>query len=153
MLRMNRCPVSSLISPLEGHGLGDAPTNRLVQSPDLSLTMRKHSSLWVQMTVYLSAAHFNCSSGPFRLDFWFLLSFWPWIRSSFFLRSFCRFSFSSSSFCFILKCSLLWRCRCSLAFFIFSLCTVLRASSSARIWQGQNHWASKYSYSCSMPSF
>lgn len=96
---------------------------------------------------YLFKAHFDGSPDPFRLDFWFLLSFWPWIRKSFFLRSFCRFSFSSSSFCFTLKCSLLCKCRCSLAFFIFWLCTVLRASSSARIWQGQNAWASEYSYS------
>lgn len=75
------------------------------------------------------------SSAPLKLDFWLRFSFWPWIRKSFFLRSFCRLSFSSSSFCFIFTCSLLCRCLCSLAFFIFWLCIVLRASSRARTWQ------------------
>lgn len=29
-------------------------------------------------------AHCNCSSALFRLDFWLLLSLWPWIQKSFF---------------------------------------------------------------------
>lgn len=144
MLRMNRCPIRRVsISLLKGTVWATNPTKRpfLGSSALLSFTSTvifETIDLCRCKRQCLSEAHFDGSSGPFRLDFWFLLSFWPWIRKSFFLRSFCRFSFSSSSFCFTLKCSLLCTCRCSLAFFIFWLCTVLRASSSARIWQGQN---------------
>lgn len=138
MLKMNRCPAGSFHFCSQRHSLGEIATKEVflgLLSPDLSFMSTIH--LCRCKWVYLTGVHLDCVSGPFRLDFWFLLSFWPWIRKSFFLRSFCRFSFSSSSFCFTLKCSLLCRCRCSLAFFIFWLCTVLRASSRARIWQGQ----------------
>lgn len=154
MLRINRYPMSRFpflfskaqMNPAKGSFLGSSAP----PVTDKRYSMWNHQSLQTQ---WQSGAHFSCSLGPFRLDFWFLFSFWPWIRKSFFLRSFCRFSFSSSSFCFALKCSLLCRCRCSLAFFIFWLCTVLRASSSARTWQGQSPMSIVYSHTYCVPAF
>lgn len=114
------------------------------QSPRaLTLTCHKHRSTMAAVLEDSPSVleTLQLSSAPLRLDFWLRFCFWPWIRKSFFLRSFCRLSFSSSSFCFIFTCSLLCRCLCSLAFFIFWLCIVLRASSRARTWQDKKWWA------------
>lgn len=152
MLRMNTCPMSSLISPLEGTVWVMHRTNRLVQSSDLSLTMWKHSSLWVQMTVYLQLTS-TAPQGPlgWTSDFFFLsdpefgrASSWgPSVASVSLLPP-------SASFWSVLCCGdaaapwLSSSSHCAL----YSEHPAVQGSD-----KDKTHWASKYSYSYSMLSF